>query len=131
MVLRICVPAIHSPFARNWNCASDRWSATAAMVAKSLGVSTPFIGTRGRFVGAGISMVVALMVGLLSAAAGLAASCVQGAAVLPAALGMAPWGRRGHEQDARRRVAGPLGDGLEKFLRSAGFFARRMATSAR
>ena len=65
MVLRICVPPTHSPWARNWNCASGRWSPTAAMVATSLGVSTPFIGTGCRFAGAAVISVVALMVVVL------------------------------------------------------------------
>src|SRR3954454_5579394 len=64
MVLRICVPAIHSPSARKRNCASERWSATAAMVAKSLGVSTPFIGMGSFFEVAGLSTVVVLILRL-------------------------------------------------------------------
>ena len=47
MVLRLWVPPIQRPSARKRNCASEGWSATAAMVAKSLGVSTPLRGTGG------------------------------------------------------------------------------------
>src|SRR5215218_3795578 len=66
MVLRLWVPPIQRPSARNRNCASEGWSATAAMVANSLGVSTPLRGTGG-LRAAGVSMVAgwASMVDLL------------------------------------------------------------------
>ena len=46
--LRLCVPFSHWLVAVNWNFASSGCALTALMVAKRVGVSTPFIGTRSR-----------------------------------------------------------------------------------
>src|SRR5262245_47157263 len=68
MAVWLCVPLIHWLRARNWNFASSGMPLTAPIVAKSLGVSTPFkgAGSRRTVVGALMSCLLcaALMGGL-------------------------------------------------------------------
>ncbi|MER8504880.1 hypothetical protein [Mesorhizobium sp. M1142] len=58
IVLLLWVPAIHRLLARNWNLASSGWPATALMVARRVGVSTPFLGSRGAFFMEAFSMTI-------------------------------------------------------------------------